>query len=94
MTPNEQLTPEQKIARGQEAGRLLEHPLIKEAFANLRLNYFEAWSSTPPDKVNDRDGIYHAARVVGDVEAHLRIVMGHGKVEQSQVKKMLSKDSK
>lgn len=94
MTPNEKLTPQEKVARAQEAQRLLEHPLMREAFANLRANYFEAWTATPPDKVNDRDGIYHANRVLSDVEAHLRIVVTHGKVEQAQIRKMLAKDSK
>lgn len=83
------LTKEQKVARAQEAQRLLDHPLIKEAFANLRLNYFEAWANTPPAEVNDRDGIFHAARVLSDVEAHLRIVVTQGSVERAQIKRML-----
>lgn len=88
MIQPEQLTKEQKIARADEAKRLLEHPLLREAFANLRLNYFEAWVATPPDKINDRDTVYHAARVLSDVEAHLRIVMSQGRIERAQIDKM------
>jgi hypothetical protein len=87
--PQEKLTPEQRAARGHEARRLLEHPLMVEAFANLRLNYYQAWADTPPDKVHDRDGIYHAGRVLDDVLTHLRIVMDNGKIERAQIKKML-----
>jgi hypothetical protein len=88
MMQQEQLTKEQKIARADEARRLLENPLIREAFANLRLNYFEAWVEAPPEKVNERDAVYHAARVLSDVEAHLRIVMSQGRIERAQIDKM------
>jgi hypothetical protein len=84
----EKLTKEQKIQRADEARRLLEHPLIREALANLRLNYFEAWVATPPDKVNERDAVYHAARVLSDVEAHLRIIVSQGRIERAQIDKM------
>jgi hypothetical protein len=88
MTPVETLTKEQKVARADEAKRLLENPLIREAFANLRLNYYEAWLAAPPDKVNERDAVYHAGRVLSDVEAHLRIVMSQGRIERAQIEKM------
>lgn len=88
MIQNEQLTKEQKVLRAQEAQRLLEHPLLREAFANLRLNYFEAWTATPPEKINERDAVYHAARVLSDVESHLRVVISQGRIERAQIAKM------
>lgn len=88
MIPSDQLTKEQKIARADEAKRLIENPLLREAFANLKLNYFEAWVATPPEKVNERDAVFHAARVLNDVETHLRIVMSQGRIERAQIDKM------
>ena len=88
MIHQEQLTKEQKIQRADEAKRLIEHPLLREAFANLRLNYFEAWVATPPEKINERDAVYHAARVLSDVETHLRITMSQGRIERAQIDKM------
>lgn len=82
------LTKEQKISRADEAKRLLEHPLLREAFANLRANYFEAWVNSPADKVNERDAVFHAARVLSDVEAHLRIVVSQGRLEKAHIDKM------
>lgn len=89
MTPNETLSKDQKVARAEEAKRLLEHPLIREAFTNLRANYFEAWASTPPGDTVARDTIYHATRVLADVEAHLRIVVSAGRIERAQIDKMV-----
>jgi hypothetical protein len=88
MIQPEQLSKEQKIQRADEAKRLIEHPLLREAFANLKLNYFEAWTATAPEKVNERDAVYHAARVLSDVETHLRIVMSQGRIERAQIDKM------
>lgn len=91
--PAETLTREEKVARSEEAKRLMEHPLLREAFANLRLNYFEAWCSIPSDKVNDRDAVFHAARVLADVESHLRVVISQGRLEKAHIDKMKAKAS-
>ncbi len=88
MISAETLTKEQKISRADEAKRLLEHPLLKEAFANLRSNYFEAWVNCPAEKVNERDAVFHAARVLNDVEAHLRVVVTQGRLEKIHIDKM------
>ena len=82
----EQLTPEEKVARAQEAQRLLEH-------ANLRLDYFEAFCACAPDKVHERDQIFHAGRVVADVEQHLRVVMTQGKLTQAQIDKVAARSA-
>lgn len=87
------LTPEERISRAAEATRLLEHPLMTEAFVNIQLDYFEAWCQTPPDKVNDRDAIYHAARVVADVQAHLRSIIASGKLTQANIDKITSRNA-
>lgn len=89
----EQLTPEEKVARAQEAQRLLENPLLREAFANLRLDYFEAFCGCPPDKVHERDQIFHAGRVIADVEQHLRVVMTQGKVTQAHLDKIAGRNA-
>lgn len=88
MIPAATLTPEQKASRAEDARRLLEHPLLREAFANLRANYFEAWCNTPPEKVNERDTVYHAARVLADVESHLRVIITQGRLEKAHIDKM------
>jgi hypothetical protein len=66
---------------------------LREAFANLRLNYFEAWCTIPSDKVNDRDAVFHAARVLADVESHLRVVISQGRLEKAHIDKMKAKAS-
>lgn len=87
----EQLTPEEKVARAEEAQRLLNHPMLREAFANIRLDYFEAFCNCAPDKVHERDQIFHAGRVIADVEQHLRVVMTQGKLTQAHIDKVAAR---
>lgn len=87
----EQLTPEEKMARAQEAQRLLAHPMLTEAFANLKLDYFEAFCSCPPENVHGRDQIFHAARVLDQVQQHLRVVVTEGKVTEAQMAKVANR---
>lgn len=79
------LSVDQKMARAQEARRLLEHPMLKQAFANLKLNYFEAFCNCPPENVHDRDRVFHCAAVLADVETHLRLVMHEGSIAREQI---------
>lgn len=87
----EQLTPEERVARAQEAQRLMAHPMLVEAFANLKLNYFEAFVQCPPENVHGRDQIFHAARVLDQVQQHLRIVVTEGKVTEAQMAKVANR---
>jgi hypothetical protein len=89
----EALTPEEKIARAQEAQRLLEHPLLREAFANLKLDYFEAFTQCDPANVHGRDNIFHSARVLESVQQHLRVIMQDGKVTQAQMDKVAARSA-
>lgn len=86
-TQQNDLTKEEKVRRAEHARRLMEDPMLKEAFANLKLNYFEAWAQCPPDKVHERDAIFHSVRVLADVETHLRIVMAQGRLEKTHIDK-------
>lgn len=91
---SDQLSPEEKLARAQEAQRLLEHPLLRNAFANLKLDYFEAFCACDPANVHGRDQIFHAASVLEQVQQHLRIVMTDGKVLKAQMDKLASRQPK
>lgn len=88
MIDESQLTKEQKVQRSEEARRLLEHPLMREAFANLRQNYYEAWRDTPPTSTDELAALHIASQVVAAVENHLRVVMAAGHVERAQLSRL------
>ena len=81
MTPDTKLTPEELNQRADHAERLMQDPLLQEAFANLRINYFEEWMDTHPEDTQAREALYMAARAVSHVETHFRVVASRRSVE-------------
>jgi hypothetical protein len=74
VTPDTKLTPEELNQRADAAERLMQDPLLQEAFANLRVTYFEEWLNTEPGDERAREALYMAARAVSHVETHFRMV--------------------
>lgn len=68
------LTPEELAKRADHVERLMQDPLLNEAFANLRITYFEEWMATDPKDTLARESLYLAARTVSHVESHFRLV--------------------
>ena len=81
MTPDVKLTAEELDRRADEAERLMGNPLLQEAFANLRINYFEEWLDTPPEATQAREALYMAARAVQHVETHFRVVASRRSID-------------
>lgn len=79
MKTQEDLSKEEREQRSAHAERLLADPLLKEGFANLLIDYFEAWMNSDPRDTAGRESIYFAARNAQHVEAHLRIVAASGR---------------
>lgn len=46
-------------ARGQDAKRILDEPLIKEALEAMELSTMRAWSGTGPEESERREVLYH-----------------------------------
>jgi hypothetical protein len=81
MTPDIQLTKEELNQRADNAERLMQDPLLQEAFANIRVQYFEEWLDTQPDDTRARESLYMAARAVSHVESHFRLVASRRSIE-------------
>lgn len=47
------MTPEQEISRGEDARRILNEPLFKEAMQQMKDEVIKMWGETP---VRDREG--------------------------------------
>ncbi len=91
------LTPEELAKRADHVERLMQDPLLNEAFANLRITYFEEWLATDPKDVAARESLFMAARTVSHVESHFRIVASsrpiEGKMDAMKSMKALRRDT-
>jgi hypothetical protein len=91
------LTPEELAKRADHVERLMQDPLLNEAFANLRITYFEEWLATEPGDTAARESLFMAARAVAHVESHFRLVASarpiEGKMDAPKKVQALRRDS-
>ncbi|MBP2301566.1 hypothetical protein [Azospirillum picis] len=75
---------QEDINRGQHAQRLLDDPLLVEAFAQLEADYIAGWRSTGARDTDARERLWQAVQIVGKVKAHLEKVAAHGKLADAE----------
>lgn len=76
------------VTLGREAKALLENGLLNDSFAHLETAYLDAWRSTAPDQVRQREQLYMAVNMVGKLKDHLGIVVQNGKLAQAEIDAM------
>lgn len=81
MTPQDPHTQtEEAIRRGREAQRVMDEPLLKEAFEKVAADITGLWATTAPGDAAAREQLYMKLRALQDVREHLRAVAAGGKV--------------
>jgi|TARA_B100000123_G_scaffold130232_1_gene96067 hypothetical protein len=71
---------QKEINDGQEAERLLESDVFKNAFINYKNELIKEWESTSAKDLDKRENLYRALKVLPEVERHLRIIVEKGKL--------------
>lgn len=79
------MTLEQESRRGEQARRLLDDPLLQEAFATLEVALREAWGATADDAVDQRERLWLMLKLLGRVHAHMADVMHTGRLADGQL---------
>jgi hypothetical protein len=64
--------------REEEAKRLLEHELFREAFDTLEKELLLSWSRTNSNDVNQRESCWLATRLLERVKAHITSIVETG----------------
>ena len=64
----------------EEAKAVLELPALRQAFAELRLLYLQAWRSSAPGDVAAREDAYLMTRAMEQLEGHLKTKVSGGQV--------------
>jgi hypothetical protein len=79
------MTLEQKSRRGEQARRLLEDPLLQEAFAAVDGALREGWVATAGDATDERERLWLMLKLLGRVRAHMIEVLQTGKLADGQL---------
>ena len=73
---------------GVDAERVLEEPLLKEAFETLENAYLDGWRFSQPDDTKGRERIHMSIYCIGKVKQHLRSVIANGKLAEDELKRL------
>lgn len=79
------MTREQESRRGEQARRLLEEPLLQEAFATVESSLRDAWTATSDEAAAERERLWLMLKLLGRVRAHLTDAMETGKLSDRQL---------
>ncbi len=72
-------------ARAAAARRLMDDPVLVEAFANVRNAAISAWTQTATDQVQQREIAWLTVKVVGRIEAELQSIIDNGAIAAKRV---------
>jgi phosphoribosylaminoimidazole-succinocarboxamide synthase len=79
------MTPEEEANRGEEASRLLENPLLKNAFAAIKAEAVRQWDATGAKAGEEREWIWRHYKVIANVENILRGYVESGRIARMQL---------
>lgn len=94
-----QLTDEQRIAKGTQAARILEDVVLMDFLNEMRADLLTCIGNTLPDDRTTRDTLYFEHRGLVDLEAHLtayretaRGIIARDELDQAAAKPDLETD--
>ncbi|HEX2581240.1 MAG TPA: hypothetical protein VHL08_04620 [Dongiaceae bacterium] len=76
------MSPIQHIRRGEQAQRLLEEPLLRDAFSQLRQEYLSQWEETPARDTQAREFLWLSVKLIERVRQDLQSIMTTGQLAQ------------
>ena len=74
--------------KGMQAKELLENPIIVEAFVELERRYMEAWRQSKPADQEERERLWLAVGILGEIQRHLRVVIDNGAIANRDIDKI------
>src|SRR3546814_10799433 len=73
---------ESEIHRGEQAARLLNEPLMIEAFATIEQELTEQWQNSPARDAEGREKLWLSLKLLHRVRGHLTNVLETGQIEE------------
>jgi len=77
--------PYQDAQRGREAEELLDNPMLAEAFDKIEAAYMDEWRQSKLPDLEERERLWLAIQVLGEVKRHLRVVVENGVIAKRDI---------
>lgn len=74
------------IRRASQADKLLNDPILTEAFEKLRETYTQAWLDSGYEDVERREKSFRMVHAVNALESQLVEIVNNGKLQSSRVR--------
>jgi len=74
--------------KGVQAKDLIENPILVEAFATLERKYLDAWRQSKPADQEERERLWLAVGILGEIQRHLRVVVDNGIIAARDIDKL------
>lgn len=78
----------EKVDRAERARKIVEDPLVAEAFASLEKQVVEVWLGTKGDESEERDRAYVMGRLIRNLKEHFEAQMVEGKAAKRRLLKI------
>ena len=75
---------EKRISKGNAAEKLLNDPIISEAFEKLEAKSNSAWVASGFEDNQKRETIYLSIRALGELRLELESMINSGKIAQQE----------
>ncbi len=79
------MTPELEQRRGEEARRVLEHPLLTEAFSSIEANLRRQWEASAGAEADLRERLWLMLRLLRRLQGLLTEVVETGRLAEAQL---------
>ncbi len=70
--------------RADNAQRILEDPLVQEAFSTLRQEFLERWENSPAQDTNARETLWLGLKILSRLEIHFESLIASGQIAKAQ----------
>ena len=74
----------QEVLDGQEAKRILDSEVYKNAMQKLADGYQSQWMNSSPNDVNERERVYMKLQILADFVNEVKTVMETGKMAEHE----------
>ena len=70
--------------RADNAQRILEDPLVQEAFSTLRQEFLDRWENSHPQDGNARETLWLGLKILSRLEIHFESLIASGQMAKAQ----------
>lgn len=74
-------------ARAEHAKRLLDDPILGEAFAEIRAELLHDWENTPDNATERREGTWRTLKAIDRLQGKLRSIVDNGKIAAARAQR-------